>query len=89
MTDQEARARFINSMMKLTVWIRQATDGRWEAIDYYGKLITTGKFRASVEYEVRQMAADSRNNIYATAIIVDPKDRQTKRKPKGVRRYGC
>lgn len=86
MTDQEARARFIDSMMKLTVWIRQATDGRWEAIDYHGKLVTTGKFRASVEYEVRTMAADPSNFIYATAIIVDPRDRQPKRKSRGTRR---
>lgn len=87
MSEQAARMRFVTEMAKLTVWIRQATDGRWEAIDWYGKLITTNRYRSSVEWEVRQMAAQESNCIYATAVIIDPKDRQSKRKPKGMRRY--
>lgn len=86
MSEQAARMRFVTEMAKLTVWIRQCHDGRWEAIDWYGKLITTGRYRASVEHEVRQVASIEVNCIYATAVIIDPKDRQSKRKPKGMRR---
>lgn len=87
MSEQAARMRFVTEMAKLTVWIRQATNGQWEAIDWQGHLIAFGKYRSGVEWEVRQMAADAANGIYATAVIIDPRDRQSKRKPKGMRRY--
>jgi hypothetical protein len=86
MTDKEARARWIDSIIKLTVWIRQRHDGQWEAIDWTGNVVAFNKYRASCEHDVRQKAADPSNGIYAYAIVVEPKERQPKRRPKGTRR---
>lgn len=86
MTEQTARARFVDAYAKLTVWIRQRSDGDWEAIDWYGVVMARGKYRSTVTYEVNQMAADPTKNIYAVAVIVEPKSRQPKRKAKGMRR---
>ena len=87
MTDQEARARYVRAMAASTVWIRQRIDGQWEAINWQGSVVVFGKFRATVEYEAKQLAANSLNNIYAVTTIVAPNKRQPKRRAKGMRRY--
>lgn len=85
--EQMARAQFVSDTARRTVWLRQRTDNQWEAIDWYGTVITFGKFRASVEAEVKRMAASPVTNIYAVAVITPPEKRQPHRKPKGMRRY--
>lgn len=85
--EQLARAQYVSDMARRTVWIRQKTDGQWEAIDWYGTVITFSKYRASVEYDVKQMASSVVTNIYAIATVTPPENRQPHRKPKGMRRY--
>lgn len=77
MTEHEraARQRFLYAHAKLTVWIRQTLHG-WEAMDWYGAVLVTGKYRVEVEEKVREMSYDLSKNIYAIATITEPKRRR-------------
>jgi len=74
-----ARMRFIYAYAKLTVWIRQCTDGSWEAIDWTGRVLASSKYRAEVERAVTSLAAQKHNNIYAVATITEPGRRRPDR----------
>lgn len=76
MTDAEARAKYVQSMAKLTVWIRQTIDGQWEAINWKGEVLATHKFRVDCESAVQSLARDPANNIYAYSVIVAPFSRR-------------
>lgn len=81
MTEHERanRQRFIYAHAKLTVWIRQRSDGVWEAMDWYGTILYFSKYRADVESTINQMAAQKHNNIYAVSTIIEPGRRRPKR----------
>lgn len=76
MTEREARARYIDSMMKLTVWVRQRPDGSWEAIDYHGGVIAGARLRNEVDIQLRNMACNKANGIHAIAYVTAPEDRR-------------
>lgn len=78
-SEQLARAQYVSDTARRTVWIRQKTDGQWEAIDWYGTVISFGKYRYSVEADVKQMASSVVSNIYAIATITEPKRRRPHR----------
>lgn len=80
-----ARMRFIYEHAKLTIWIRQCSDGNWEAMDWYGQIIANGRHRVDVERAVKDMSHDFSKNIYAIATITEPKRRRPYR-AKPVRR---
>lgn len=71
-----ARMRFVYAHAKLTVWIRQCSDGTWEALDWYGQVMAEGKLRVDVESRVKEMSHDFSKNIYAIATITEPKRRR-------------
>ena len=82
MTDREARARYIDCMSRLTIWIRQRSNGRWEAIDWYGNCIAEGRTTGEVDRTVRAMARDNGNNIWCIATVTAPeKRREFRNKP--------
>lgn len=74
--EQLARAQYVSDTARRTVWIRQRTDKQWEAIDWYGTVISLGKYRASVEADVKEMANSMVSNIYAIATVTDPSKRR-------------
>lgn len=77
--ERTARMRYIYAHAKLTVWIRQSSDGMWEALDWYGTVMCHSKYRADVEREVKDMSHDLSKNIYAIATITEPKRRRPTR----------
>lgn len=78
MTEHERanRQRFIYAHAKLTVWIRQTSDRTWEAMDWYGTVLATSRYRAEIEAIVQEMSYDLSKNIYAIAVITEPKRRR-------------
>jgi len=74
-----ARSNYVESMAKLTVWIRQRSDHQWEAIDYYGACIAVANTRGEIDMTVRAMARDNRNNIWCIAHVTAPSDRKVLR----------
>jgi 23S rRNA G2069 N7-methylase RlmK/C1962 C5-methylase RlmI len=86
--ERAARQRFIYAHAKLTVWVRQTSDGLWEAMDWYGTVLCFGKYRAEVEREVKEMTHDFSKNIYAVATITEPK-RRRRHYSKPTRRARC
>ena len=74
--EQMARAQYVSDTARRTVWIRQRTDGEWEAIDWYGTVITFSKYRTDCEREVQRMARSPVTNIYAIATVTLPENRR-------------
>ncbi len=74
--EQMARAQYVSDTARRTVWIRQRTDGMWEAIDWYGTVVFWSKYRSECEKGVKEMATSAVTNIYAIAVITEPSKRR-------------
>ncbi len=76
MSEQAARMRFVTEMARLTVWIRQRSDGRWEAIDWEGKVLSSNKNHGLLHREIHAMAGVEINRIWAITTVIAPNKRR-------------
>jgi hypothetical protein len=82
-----ARAQYVSDMARRTVWVRQRTDHKWEAIDWMGRVVGQSRYRVALEHDLTQMASMPISNIHAIAKVVPPSNRQPNRKVKVKGRY--
>ncbi len=76
MTDKEAREGYVRAIAVRTVWLRQRYDGLWEAIDWFGKVISVNKNHGLLHREIHAMAGVEINNIWAITTVVSPHRRR-------------
>lgn len=71
--------RLVYTYARLTVWIWQRADGEWEAVDWYGTVLATGRLRSDVESAANALASQPHKNIYAVATVTEPQRRRPNR----------
>lgn len=86
---QEAFAIYARKMSERTVWIVQlpSKDG-YVAVRLDGTEVCRGTHASHVDSDVKKLAADPENNIWAVCVVTNPKKRIPNRGPNKIRPRG-